>query len=134
MGRLSDGACLRAGLDALHRADPRRNPGGCGVGSDSHPRRRHARDLFAWSGYSIRRGGVCDRAIRRLPRPVSRLSRTCREGDGRIADHHRNSLPDRRGRQCEFLVAGYLSLAGEDRITSMIRKSGCRFSEKIMLN
>ena len=75
-------------------------------------------------------GGACDRAIRRLPRPVSRLSRTRREGDGRIADHRRNSLPDRRGRQCEFLVAGYLSVAGEDRITSMIRKSGCRFSEK----
>ena len=51
--------------------------------------RRHARDLFAWSGYSIHRGGVGDRAIRRLSRAVPRLSRIRREGDGRIAGHHR---------------------------------------------
>ena len=53
VGRLSDGARVRARLDALHRADPRRDPGGGGVGGDRRQRRRHARGLFAGARHSV---------------------------------------------------------------------------------
>ncbi len=40
MGRLCDRACVRVRMDAVHRADPRRHPGGSGVGADGGARVR----------------------------------------------------------------------------------------------
>ncbi len=51
VGRLCDGACVRVRLDAVHRADPRGDPGGRGVRGDG---RRRARACSR----SIRRGSA----------------------------------------------------------------------------
>ena len=50
VGRLCDGTCLRVRLDAVHRPDPRGDPGGGGVRGDGGQRRRPARGLFAGLG------------------------------------------------------------------------------------
>ena len=72
VGRLSDGACLRARLDALHRPDPCRDPGGRGLRGDRRQRRRHARRLFARAWHPVYCRGLRDRAVRRLPHALSR--------------------------------------------------------------
>ena len=55
VGRLCDGARLRLRLDALHRADPGRDPGGRGLRADGEQRREPARGLFARSRHSVHR-------------------------------------------------------------------------------
>ena len=47
VGRLCDGPCLRLRLDALHRPDPGRDPGRCGL-----RRRASARGAFLLAVYS----------------------------------------------------------------------------------
>ena len=53
VGRLRDGARLRVRLDAVHRADPRRDPRGRGLGGDGDEGRGAARDLFAGPRHSV---------------------------------------------------------------------------------
>ena len=55
MGRLPDGARLRARLDAVHRPDPRRHPCDRRIRSDGRQGRRHARDLLAWPRRAVHR-------------------------------------------------------------------------------
>ncbi len=71
VGRLSDGACLCARLDAVHRPDPRRDPGRRGVGSDRGEGRRHACGLFARAGRAVHRRGVGGRSRSPLSSPAS---------------------------------------------------------------
>ena len=59
VGRLCDGPGLRVRLDAVHRADPRRDPGDRRIGGDRRPWRRPARRLFARA-----RRAVHDRGLR----------------------------------------------------------------------
>ena len=64
VGRLCDGAGFRLRLDAVHRADPRRYPGGGGVRADGDQGRRPAGGLFARPRHSVHRRGLRDRAVR----------------------------------------------------------------------
>src|SRR5207245_98858 len=81
--RVPDGASLRIRLDAVHRADPRRHPGGGGIRGDGRRGRGPACALLAGARRSVRRRGVCDRAVRSFPCPLSRASRQGGAGDGR---------------------------------------------------
>ena len=74
VGRLSDGARLCIWLDAVHRPDPRRDSGDCGVGGHGGQGRRDARRLFARSRDSVYCGGVGRRAVRRFPGSLPRSS------------------------------------------------------------
>ena len=73
VGRLSDGACLCARLDAVHRADPRRDPRRRGVRGDGGQRRRHARGLFARPRHAVHHRGAGGRSRSRRSSPASAL-------------------------------------------------------------
>ena len=75
VGRLCDGACLRVWLDAVHRPDPGGDPRGRGLAGDRDEGRRPARRLFARARHAVHDRGAGGRAVRGLPRALSRPSR-----------------------------------------------------------
>ena len=85
MGRVCDRACVCVRMDAVHRADPRRHPGGSGVGADGDQGREPARGLFAGPRHSFCYRRLCDRAVRGLSLALSQLSSPRRAGHGRVA-------------------------------------------------
>ena len=72
VGRLCDGARLCVRLDALHRADPRRDPRGRRVEGDGRQGRRPARGLFRRPRHAVLCRRLRGRAVRRFPRPLPR--------------------------------------------------------------
>ena len=75
VGRLCDGARLRARLDAMHRADPGGDPGGRRLQGHGRERRGPAGGLLARARPAVHHRGVGGRAVCGLPRAFSRPSR-----------------------------------------------------------
>ena len=66
------GLGFRVRLDAVHRADPRRDPGGGGVRADGGEGRGPARGLFARPRHSVHGRRLRDRAVRGVSGALSR--------------------------------------------------------------
>ena len=95
VGRLCDGAGLRVRLDALHRADPGRDPVGRRRRGDGGQGRGAARGLFRRARDPVSARGLHDRAVLVAVCADEAASRQRRAGDGRADGHHRHRLSHR---------------------------------------
>ena len=128
VGRLCDGARLRLRLDAVHRADPGRDPRGRGV---RDRRWRRARGCSR----SIRSGLAFRSCWRPLPiEPFAAFLARFRQHLAKVEQvmgaspgAHRHRLSHRLHLTGEFLAAGDVSRARQDRLTKKPAPTGAGF-------